>query len=806
MKRIQRINRVSRKRPPRQSKLLPIAIIIVAGAFSVQMVLMGALFTAAGASAIGYYHNVTTQGLVRLRHAPTLVNVQPTTILDRHGRVLWKISDSSRGLHRNVPLAQIPLYMKEAVIATEDKTFYTNPGFEPNALVRALLIDLQYHGAVEGASGITQQIVKQQVLSNQRSVQRKLQEILIAYAVSRPHSGFTKNDILSLYLNTVYFGHQAYGVEAAARVFFGKDVWTLDLAQCAFLAGLVQAPSAYDPLGPNGPALARARMHEVLNRMLAQRYITPGQLRAALAEGDRFVFSIPRWRLTTSRSLAPYWTDWIKHLLTYGPAQDSSWYTDPTLAAIVARAGGLAAGLTIKTTLDLDMYRHAEQIMNSQVSYLAGNNVSDAAVVTLDPKTAECLAMVGGLDYYSSASGSQYNMAAVPRSPGSSFKAYTYVTAFEQGWYPAKIVLDTPQTWPDGSEPGGVYAPSNYDRSWHGALTVRMALANSYNVPAVKTIAAIGVAPVLKTAQQMGVWNLRGRHAGLALTLGSIPVPLWQMAQAYNTFANGGVFRPMASILSIKDAQGTTLYTYHPPRGVQVVAPQYAYLITSILKDNYARQLAFGVNSVLQLDRPAAAKTGTSQFFKDNLTIGYTPNLLTATWVGNADDSPMNNIEGIDGAGPIWHDMMEWSFSHLNLPVQDFVPPPGVMLARVSSAGDYVPNSCTAWSMTDVFAAGTLPHVYDPCTEDNHLRERAYANDFSLDGGTTGNTLGAPALLKPLAGQTPLAGVPGAPLASGSSGLLSQRPTASMNLCGGRYYTYQSVYVNGQLEWRYTCH
>src|SRR5918911_4936910 len=739
MKRIQRINRVSRKRPPRQSKLLPIAIIIVAGALSVQMALMGAFFTAAGASAIGYYHNVATQGLVRLRHAPTLVNVKPTTILDRHGRVLWKISDSSRGLHRNVPLAQIPLSMKQAIIATEDKTFYTNPGFEPNALVRALLIDLQYHGAVEGASGITQQIVKQQVLSNQRSVQRKLQEILIAYAVSRPHSGFTKNDILSLYLNTVYFGHQAYGVEAAARVFFGKDVWTLDLAQCAFLAGLVQAPSAYDPLGPNGPARAKIRMHEVLDRMLAQRYITPGQLRAALAEGDRFVFSIPRWRFTTSRSLAPYWTDWIRHLLTYGPAQDASWYTNPILAAIVARAGGLASGLTIKTTLDLDMYRHAEQVMKNQVSYLAGNNVSDAAVVTLDPKTAECLAMVGGLDYYSSASGSQYNMAAVPRSPGSSFKAYTYLTAFEQGWYPAKIVLDMPQTWPDTSEPGGVYAPSNYDRSWHGALTVRM------------------------------------------------------------TLANGGVFRPMASILSIKDAQGTTLYTYHPPRGVQVVAPQYTYLITSILKDNYARQLAFGTNSVLQLDRPAAAKTGTSQFFKDNLTIGYTPNLLTATWVGNADDSPMNYIEGIDGAGPIWHDMMEWSFSHLHLPVQDFIPPPGVMLARVSSAGDYIPNACTAWSITDVFAAGTLPHAYDPCTEDNHLRERAYANDFSLDGGTTGNTLGAPALLKPLAGG------PGAPLARGSSGLLSQRPTASMNLCGGRYYTYQSVYVNGQLQWRYTC-
>ena len=336
MKRIQRINRVSRKRPPRQSKLLPVAIITAAGALSVQMVLMGTLFTAAGASAIGYYDHVTAQGLVRLRHAPTLANVQPTTILDRYGRVLWRISDSSRGLHRNVPLAQMPLYMKEAIIATEDKTFYTNPGFEPNALVRALLYNLRYRGVYEGASGITQQIVKQLVLSNQRSVQRKLQEILIAYAVSRPHSGFTKNEILGLYLNTVFFGHQAYGVEAAARVFFGKDVWKLDLAQCALLAGLVQAPSNYDPLGPNGPVQAKARMRYVLDRMLVQRYISQRQWRAAVAEGDTFVFSIPRWRLTTSRSLAPYWTDWIKHLLTCAPAQDLSCYTDPTLAATIA--------------------------------------------------------------------------------------------------------------------------------------------------------------------------------------------------------------------------------------------------------------------------------------------------------------------------------------------------------------------------------------------------------------------------------------------------------------------------------------
>ena len=511
----------------------------------------------------------------------------------------------------------------------------------------------------------------------------------------------------------------------------------------------------------------------------------------------------------------------------YGARQDPSWYTDPTLANIILQAGGLSNGLTIKTTLDLDMYRQAQAIMQQKVALLAGQNVSNAAVVTLDPHSAECLTMVGGLDYYSKQSGSLFNFAAWPRSPGSSFKAFTYLTAFEHGWYPAKMILDEPQTWPDQSSPSGVYAPQNYDKSWHGAVTVRMALANSYNMPAVKTIAAMGVDNVLKTAVNMGVWYLRGKSAGLSLTLGSKAVPLWQMAQAYNAIANNGVFRPMASILSIKDADGNTLYTYHKPAGRQVMAPQYAYLLTSILKDNYARVPAFGPNSSLQLgpdagsavNIPAAVKTGTSQEFRDNLTIGFTPNLLTATWVGNASDQPMLNVEGVDGAGPIWHDFMEWAHDYLKLPVENFNVPPGIVMARVSSSG-YLASQSTAWPITDLFAAGAVPHQYDAGYGDNYTRYRILPYNFSVDGGTLDNTFSGPVSLSPSVSGTPNPGAPPpqiTPLAgangstngsvpSGFSGTLPQRPSNNANLCGGRYYTYYPVTVNGQLVWRYTCH
>jgi len=830
MKRTQRINRITRRRPPRKSKFWPIVLVIAALGLLLQLVLVGAVVTASGAGVASYYNTVSAEGLKKLAHTTRPQDIQPTRILDRHGHLLLEINDSSRGLYQYQPLSKMPRYMKDSIVASEDNNFYTNQGVDPNGLGRVLRGALRGH-ITSGGSTITQQLVKNLVLNSQQNVQRKLQEIVIARAMSQPGTGWTKNKILDLYLNTVYFGAQATGVEAAARVYFGKDIWQLDLAQCALLAGLVQAPSLYDPIA-NGPtsALDRLRYH-VLPNLVNYKYISQAQAHAALAEAKTFTFNAPPWNLPATTSVAPYWTDWIEKLLTYGGSNDKDIHTDPALAAIVAQAGGLSAGLTITTTLDLTLYQHTQQVMQQQLASLSGLNVRDAAVVQIDPKTAECINMVGGVDY--SKQGSYYNMAAIPRQPGSSFKVFTYLTAFKQGWYPSKMILDQPTSWPDPTltNPNNQYTPQNYDKAFHGAVTVRMALANSFNVPAVETIHAVGPANVVKTAEDMGVTSLAQNpdilngHPPLSLTLGSEAVPLWQMAQGYNTVANGGVYRPMNSVLAIADANGDTLYTYKTPPGTRVLAPQYAYMMESILKDNSARVAAFNTGSVLQLgpdaqfptNVPAAVKTGTTQFFNDNLTIGFTPNLLTATWVGNPDNSPMNQVEGITGAGPIWHDTMEWTLKRLNLPIENFTIPPGIVLAKVSSTG-YLAGQYTRWPIVDVFPIGVVPHTYDPGTEDSLAEYRVLGQSFSVDGGAYDSSFQGDVSLSPeaimnvgqnangVAGSTPIPGAaPGTTTqpgttgtgAPGSSITVPYNPGSHANVCGGGFYTYTPVYTNG---------
>ncbi len=843
MKRTHRINRISRRRPPRKSKFWPIVLVIAACGLLLQLVLAGAALTATGAGAASYYNTVSGEGLKKLSRTTRPEDIQPTRILDRNGRLLLEINDPSRGLYQYEPLRKMPRYMTEAIVASEDNTFYTNQGIDPNGLARILQGALRGH-ITSGGSTITQQLVKQLVLTSDRNAQRKLQEIVIARAMSQQGTGWTKDKILDLYLNTVFFGHHATGVEAAAHVYFGKDIWQLDLAQCALLAGLVQSPTNYDPIA-NGPtnAVDRAYRH-VLKLMVTYGYITPRQREDAHAEALRFTFDAPPWRVAAVTSQAPYWTDWITQLLQAGGSATSVNPYDATLASVVARAGGLSAGLTITTTLDLNMYRQTQTIMRQKVADLGPQNVRDAAVVTLDPKTAQCLDMVGGVDYNSQANGSQYNMAAQERQPGSSFKVFTYLTAFKRGWSPATMILDEQQSWPDptAKDPNNQYSPQNYDQSYHGAVTVRMALANSYNIPAVKTIDIMGKENVVKTAEEMGLSYLpmslrkENGHIPLSLTLGSEPVPLWQMAQAYNTIANGGVFRPMQSILAIADANGAALWKYKTPRGTQVLAPQYAYMLESIMKDNQARIPAFGYNSALQLgpddkfptNVPAAVKTGTTQNFKDNLTIGFTPNLLTATWVGNPDNSKMDNVEGVTGAGPIWHDTMEWALKYLNLPIQNFAIPPGIVLARVSSTG-FLASQSTRWPIVDVFPTGAVPHTYDGGYDSTYSPYRVLGQPFSVDGGAYDTLLPGDVSLSPQALINPLnpaSGANGAPGATpppgsaypgatttgptntgpgsnpgagstGSPGIVPNNPGSHSNVCGGRAYTYQQVIRNG---------
>ncbi len=835
MKRTQRINRITRRRPPRKSKFWPIVLVIAALGLLLQLVLVGAVVTASGAGVTSYYNTVSAEGLKKLSHTTRPQDIQPTRILDRHGQLLLEINDLSRGLYQYQPLSKMPRYMKDSIVASEDNNFYTNQGVDPNGIARALQGALHGH-ITSGGSTITQQLVKNLVLNNSYNVQRKFQEIVIARAMSQPGTGWTKDKILNLYLNTVYFGHQATGVEAAARVYFGKDIWQLDLAQCALLAGLVQAPSLYDPIA-NGPtdALRRLRSH-VLPNLVKYNYISQTQANAAYAEAKTFTFNAPPWNLPATTSVAPYWTDWIAKLLTYGGSNDKDIHTDPALAAIVAQAGGLSAGLTITTTLDLKLYQHTQQVMQQQLVNLGGNNVQDAAVVQIDPKTSQCINMVGGVNY--SKQGSFFNMAAIPRQPGSSFKVYTYLTAFKQGWSPASMILDQPKSWPDPTtaNPDHQYTPSNYDLSFHGAVSVRMALSNSYNVPAVKTIGAVGPANVVKTAEDMGVTSLaqnpdvlNGRPP-LSLTLGSEAVPLWQMAQGYNTIANGGVYRPMDSVLAIADANGNTLYTYKTPPGARVLAPQYAYMMESVMKDNSARVAAFNTGSALQLgpdtqfptNVPTAVKTGTTQDFRDNLTIGFTPNLLTATWVGNPDNTKMNQIEGVTGAGPIWHETMEWTLKDLNLPIENFTIPPGIALVRVSSGSSgatpylpYLADQYTRWPIVDVFPIGAIPHTYDPDTEDSLTEYRVLGQSFSVDGGAYDAAFQGDVSLSPVAimnvGQNAggvTGGAPGAAPAPGTTGTgapgssitVPYNPGSHANVCGGGFYTYTPVYTNGAVS------
>jgi len=848
MKRTRRLNRISHRRPKKPNRFWPIAIAVGAVGALLQFTLIGAVVVAIGAGANSYYQAVSTAGLQRLRQHAVLENVQPTVIEDRNGKHLLEIRDPNKGLQTIVPLKDIPVhYMQDALIATEDHTFWSNSGIDPTAIGRALKSTLT-GGRVEGASTLTQQMVKRLVLNSQQTPQRKLQEIAIAYAAGQQGSGISKQDILYLYFNSVFFGHHATGIEAAARVYFGRHVWQLDLAQSALLAGLVNAPGVLDPIA-YGPGFALHRMrYVVLKSMVTYGYITAARARAAYAEAQTFSFSEPHLQLTTSTRVAPYWTDWIEGLLGY-PRR--SW-TDDTLANLVAtKGGGFTNGLTIRTTLDLGLYQHTQQVMSQRVQQLATDNVNDAAVVTLDPHTGECWAMVGGINYNSAATGSQINMAAYPRSPGSSFKVYTYLTAFEQGQFPATVLPDEPKQWADGYNADGsvnTYAPMNYDRQFHGAVTIRTALANSFNIPAVETIDAVGPNNVARTAEDMGVTDLRRglRHvskAPLSMTLGSEAVPLWQMAQGYDTLANNGAFRPMASIRSIQDANGATLYTYHVPAPVQVVAPQYAYMLTSILKDNYARTIAFGPNSALQLgpdlpgqsfdgqtstgllpvNVPAAVKTGTSESFKDNLTIGYTPNLLTATWVGNPDNSAMLNVEGVTGAGPIWHDVMEWDLTHLNkAQPQEFAIPPGMFLAKVSgTTPTYLANGYTRWPITDVFAAGGVPHQYDNGGGAPPTAPMLYSyGAYDLDGGTTGAGVNGAVPLTSVINVSATTGLsatntntntnpaatPGTTGASpGSTGIVTYNPGQTSDICGGGRYRYYPQYVNGRLEYAYTC-
>jgi 1A family penicillin-binding protein len=657
------------------------------------------LLSLAGAAAIYAWLFVDLPALDTLYQRATAAS---TKILDRTGRTLYVIADPHQGQHTPVKLGDIPPYCRQATIATEDANYYSHPGVDFVGIVRAVLINLQGGEVLSGGSTITQQLAKNLLLSPaeaaQRTITRKLRESILAWRITQT---FSKDDILALYLNEVYYGNLAIGIEAAAQTYFGKAAGQLDLAECALLAGLPQSPARYDPL--SDLSAAKERQAVVLDLMLKQNDITAEQ--ADLAKAENLQFAPTSYPIEAPHFVA-YVRQWLED--RYG------------LEAIYTQ------GFVVTTTLDLNWQNTAQAIVQRQLADLTqdrpdqpGRNVNNAAVVAVDPHSGEIRVMLGSPDYFTAQIDGAVNAAIAHRQPGSSIKPITYAAAFDptapDPLTAASLILDVRSSFP--TKEGDPYIPKNYDQQFHGPVSARTALASSYNIPAVKVLQHVGLPRMIELARKLGITTFgQPDRYGLALTLGGGEVRLIDMTMAYSALANGGGKIDPVAVLRISNARGEVVYRNAPQTGEVVLDPRVAYLITSILSDNKARAPAFSEYSVLRLTRPAAAKTGTTTDWRDNWTIGYTPDLVTGVWVGNADNQPMEHVSGVTGAGPIWHDFMQAALK--GQPEQDFIRPAGLIDVDVCATSGLLPTEYCPYTKREVFIAGTQPtqpdNLYQP--------------------------------------------------------------------------------------------
>jgi penicillin-binding protein 1C len=632
----------------------------------------------------------------RIAGVDSYENFQSTFFYDRKGQLLYEAFGEGR--RTNVNYSEFPQVLIDATVAIEDDSFFDNPGIDFASTSRALL---QYVGLAEGATGgstITQQVVRNILFDFQyraeRSVQRKVEEIVLALALAQRK---TKEEVMALYLNEIYYGNLSYGAEAAAQTFFSKHVSELTLGEAALLAGLPQAPADLDPLSPD-PAVQDAvysRWRLVLDRMVVLGKITSDQRSQALQQG--LTFNTPEVSLR-----APHFTvfarDELEDLmgeLGYSPEQITN------------------GGLKVYTTLDLDVNDMAQNSARDQVARLSGQNVSNASVLALQPTTGEILAMVGSIDYNNDEIDGRVNVTIALRQPGSTMKPFTYSTAIENGVItPGSVIWDTPtQIGIPGQEQ---YVPRNYDSAFHGPMIMRFALANSYNIPAVQTLRLVGVDKLLALMQRFGTTSLGNDAAkyGLSLTLGGGELSLLELTSAYTVFPNQGVAVPPTSILCILNSDDEIVYQYENgcPRGTptqttinraaseldkQALDPRIAFLINNILSDNRARTSAMGVNSPLNTGNlVTAVKTGTTNDIKDNWTVGYSRNVAVGVWVGNNNGDPMVNSSGLTGAAPIWNSVITGIYGNQNmlssfavngqlLPDDFQTPPPGVVSREI---------------------------------------------------------------------------------------------------------------------------
>ncbi len=619
-----------------------------------------------------------------------------TKILDREGNLLYDVFDNERIVP--VPENEVPTYLRQATIAIEDKDFFKHAGFDPLTPLR-MIQNFIFKGRIIGGSTLTQQLVKNRLLDNSRTATRKFKELLLSMQIEQ---AFTKDQILTMYLNESPYGGNSRGVGAAAEQLFGKKVKDMTLIESAIVAGLPQRPSVYSPIAgkkdENGVGFWVGRTTAVLRRMREDGYITADQERFALDEMKLKTFERPAIEIK-----APHFVFYIQNLL-------EKEYGDKVLET---------GGLKVTTTLDLKLQQEAQKIVKEEIAKVEKLNISNGSVMVMNPKTGEILSMVGSKDFFSKEIDGQFNVAVDGlRQPGSSIKPVTYLLALRRGYTPASMIADVPTTFPGGTGQKD-YEPKNYNGKYNGPVQLRFALGSSLNIPAVKLLAMVGVKDMMQQAYDMGFVTLEPtaanqRKFGLAITLGGGEVHLLDTVTSYSSFANGGKRVNPVGILKIEDNKGKVLYEFKSSEGKRVMTEEESFMINHMLSDNNARLLAFGANSQLNFgERPIAVKTGTTNNLVDNWTVGWTRNAIIGVWVGNNNNSSMKSVaSGLTGASPIWQRLMKYSLSN-GYKDEAWPIPSGVEAKLVDAISGY-PEHDGFQARTEYVAAGSLPSLPDP--------------------------------------------------------------------------------------------
>ncbi len=556
---------------------------------------------------------------------------QSTKIYDKTGeKILYDIHGNER--RTLIEIDELPDYVVQATIAIEDKNFYNHKGISIWGIIRGQIMPRLRGQRAQGGSTLTQQFVKNAVLSNERNISRKIKEWILSYKIEQKYS---KDEILKMYFNEIPYGSVIYGVESAANFYFDKSAKDLSIAESAILAALPQAPTYYSPYGIHQDELI-GRQQYIIDLMLKQGYIS--QTEAQTAKEQELIF-----KKQTENIYAPHFVFYVREQLN----------------AILGERYVEEKGLKVITTLDFEKQELAEKIIAEKTAaYPEIYKADNASLLSIDIKSGNILAMVGSRDFFNDDIDGQVNIPLSKRQPGSSIKPLIYALAFEKGYQPETILFDVETVFKTETED---YEPVNYDLETHGPVSLRQALAGSLNIPSVKLMYLVGVEDALEYLKKFGYSTIRGpENYGLSLILGGLEVKMIEHLDAFTTLARQGVKKPIQSILKVEDSQGKILYEAEEEKGEKIIEPEIANKINSILSNNQARSFIFGENNYLTLgDRPVCAKTGTTSDFNDAWTLGFTPYLATAVWVGNNDNQKM--VKGAAGgaiAAPIWRDYM----------------------------------------------------------------------------------------------------------------------------------------------------